>query len=211
MSSLLEIYKVVNIKSTDFNIYKNTDGKMFFDLISFAMIHYRGPKYLINYYGHQKKYITIFYKSYTDWSGMIILCAKARKNGVFESFKILQKEIDCENLNINIKLVNTFENKIINEIKEYFGKRYEYIDQYEIKKDGIIVYKVDLIIKNNIGLDIAVEIDEEHHNTKNQKNKDKVRESEIKRLHNWYFIRIKHNLNNKNYLNDIEKLLINSL
>lgn len=201
----LEIFKIINIKSKDFNIYKDKDGKLLFHLYSFSTIHgYCKPNYLISYYGKRNEYIKIYYKYYTDWSGMTILCAKARKYGVLDSYKILQNELYCENLHRNIELINTTENKIIKEIKEYFGKMYEYQIQYPVKKDGITIYYIDLIIKNIIGIDIAIEIDEEHHNTEEQKNKDKKREAEIKKLHNLHFVRIKYN---DNYLEKIRRLL----
>lgn len=206
----LEIYKIVNINSTDFIIYKNNDGEILFDLHSFSDIHgYHKPGYLVNYYGHQKKYITIYHEKYTNWDGMTILCAKARKShNVLDSYKILQKELYSENLHKNIKLINTPQNKIIKNIKEYFGRRLTYEDQYPIKKDGILLYKIDLVIKNDSGLDVAIEIDEKHHNTEQQKRKDEIRESEIKELYDCHFVRIKYeSSDNKDYLNHIRRLL----
>jgi hypothetical protein len=97
--NLLSIYKTVNIRSHDFNIYKNSDGELLFDLITFSTIHcYSTPKYLVTYYGRGRNPINIFYKSYTDWSGMVILCSRARKNGIRESYNILYKKLITEML-----------------------------------------------------------------------------------------------------------------
>jgi hypothetical protein len=91
----LSIYKIVNIKSYDFTIYKDNDGKLLFDLVSFSTIHhYSKPRYLINYYGRGNKPINIFYNLYTDWDGIVQLCSRARKIGVYSSFLKLAEELD---------------------------------------------------------------------------------------------------------------------
>lgn len=206
----LTIFKVINIKSKDFNIYKNNDGEILFDLHIFSAIHgYARSDYLVNYYGSGKDSITIYYRKYTDLSGMAIMCGRARKEGVKTSFNIILKELDFNNMkNRNIKLIDTPENIIITEIKEYFGRMYKYVNQFEIKKNGIILYKIDLVIKNDSGLDVAIEIDENHHNANAQKRKDEIRESEIKELYDCHFVRIKYDSSDdKDYLNHIRRLL----
>jgi len=196
----LTVFKVVNIKSIRFNIYKNNKNVILFDLIAFSIIHkYNSPKYLVNYYGNGINRITIYDNKYTDWNGMVTLCCRARKYGVRESFQILQNIIFTDSIELN----ETPENSIIKEIKEYFGKVYKYKDQYNIGK-----YYIDLLIQNEFGTDLVVEIDEKYHNTEAQKVKDQIREYEIKRIYNCNFIRIKcSSSSDKKYLNKIRKLL----
>jgi len=203
----LTIFKVINIKSTDFNIYKdNTSQSLLFDLHIFSIIHsYHNLNYLVYYYGSGKNSINIFYGKYTDLSGMVNMCGRARKEGVKTSFNIILKELDFNNMkNINIKLIDTPENIIITEIKEYFGKLYKYVNQYSIGN-----YRIDLVIKNDSGLDVAIEIDENHHNTRQQERADQIRESEIKEIYDCHFVRIKvDSSDNKDYLNTIRRLLM---
>jgi len=203
-------YKTVILHRNEYNIQINNDNYLF-DLYKFSKIHkYHKETYLVDYYGHQKKYIKIYNGKYTDWSGMVTLCCRARCHGVKESFEILQDVIK----NKNIDITYSDEEKYVKLIKEYFGSRYEYVEQFPNKKSDIIKtkllkkFRIDLVIIRDNKLLVCIEIDEDHH--KYQKEEDIIREEEILATYNCNLVRIKlyeDSFNFQDYLNEIDRLL----
>ena len=212
----LTLYKTVILHGHKYNIFKN-NNKYLFDLLVFSTIHkYSTNKYLINYYGKIKKYIKIYDKIYTDWEGMVILCIKARHD-VISSYNIL---IDAINENFNkFDIPCSDEQRYIKQIKEYFGSRYEYIEQFpNIKSSNCSFviselsnrYRIDLVIMRQNKPLIFIEIDEHHH--KYQTTQDKLRERQLLISYNCNIVRLKlydKSFNFKNSLNEIDALLNN--
>ncbi len=143
---------------------------------------------------------------------MVTLCCRSRGHGVKESFEILQDVIK----NNNIIITYSDEEKYVKLIKEYFGSRYQYVEQYQFlnKKSDITKtkllkkFRIDLVIIRDNKLLVCIEIDEEHH--KYQKEEDIIREEEILATYNCNLVRIKlyeESFNFQDYLNEIDRLL----
>jgi very-short-patch-repair endonuclease len=215
----LTIYKNIILNGHVYNILKSNDIYLF-DLLEFSIIHNYNKNYLINYYGKQKKYIKIYHKKYTDWNGIMTICHRARHE-VTPSFNLIKRVINNSIIDIDIPLSD--ERKYIKQIKEYFGNRYEYIEQFPDKKWKKIIksgkcdfliselsdrYRIDLVIMRNNKIPIFIEIDEDHH--KYQHDIDQKREECILLSYNCNLVRLKlydKTFNFQNSLDQINTLL----
>lgn len=97
------------------------------------------------------------------------------------------------------------EKNIVFPVLKKIFKKYQIIQQYpvQIENKKSFPYGVDFVIEE---LNLAIEFDEKHHESKKQKIKDEIRQNEIENKTNFIFLRLKENRIN-NIENDVYNFL----